>query len=407
MSNSMSNKNSFTIIGLLVIVAVFAFVFSAVFGQLERRGPSAIVSNYAYVFNYAQDNAGNSGISGVVPFMVDRDPPLCQIVSPEAHSWQNRDFEVEVEDDDGFYGSGIDPQECKYKVGDAGLEARSCNSPFTVTVGPAGECAQEGVDTCPVSVFCQDILGHQGSDSKVFSIGREFEPNVPRVSPLPVYQGDYCQAPLRPSFFWVFEDPGDSQAGYQVQVDNNAAFSSPEIDSGPTLSASQAYTHNYPDDLAYNTAYYWRIRVWDTNDGFVSDWAQGDSFTTSKHKWPEPYFTWRPQAPSLNQQIQFCAVWQDTVEEDTCSEILQEQESICYNNQNLPISCAQAGFSWDFADGAVSDLANPVHIYSQASEQGYYTVELIITDQDGYACVFEDDVKIYLRPPEWEEIPPF
>ena len=558
-------------------------------------GTSANISNRAYVFAYTRDFANNEGNSEWIDFLIDATSPDCDIISPDPHSWQGQDFAVELTDSDGLYGCGIDPNECKYRIGNSAQESRTCNSSFIVNVSSAGLCAVEGVDACQVFVSCKDIVGHQSSDEEVFSIdytppevgeilpttanasveqnylapvsdnievagcglyvddvyqgemelslspcssciastpytfwsegtygmfakcqdlagnvgsgpsvsvevtsipieltdttppmvevhgapedwvsvqqtatltcedigetASGCDPNtftliivltsgdyvvvfgdeaiisehayvygfaqdyagnagisaptefkieegigskIPTVSTLPVYQGDYCAAPMRPSFFWVFEDEGDSQSGYQLQVDDNTNFSSPNIDTGPTLSVSQAYAHNYPDDLAYNTTYYWRVRVWDSQDGFVSEWAQGSSFRTAKHSWPDLHFTWFPQAPSLDQQIQFCAIAQGG-----CSEIPDDKQSICYNNQNSPISCAGASYAWDFGDLATSSLANPIHIFSQTPSEGFYVVSLLITDQDGYTCPAQEEVNIYLRPPEWEEIPPF
>ncbi|MDD5433586.1 MAG: hypothetical protein PHE77_02950, partial [Candidatus Pacebacteria bacterium] len=115
------------------------------------------------------------------------------------------------------------------------------------------------------------------------------------------------------SFSWTFSDPdiGDTQSAYQVQVvkTSNATWvagsgefdetaSSPSQTKEILLSPSPGL-----NQLGYNTAYQWRVRVWDSG-GLASDWAYGNNFTTPLHIYPTPDFTWSPQVPFTNQTVQ-------------------------------------------------------------------------------------------------------
>ena len=213
-------------------------------------------------------------------------------------------------------------------------------------------------------------------------------------------QDNYCGASTPPvRLSWEFSDPNpsDTQSAYQVQVDNNSNFSSPEVDSGKISSSSTTYA---PGTLSYNTTYYWRVKVWDQDDN-VSDWANGTSLTTAIHHYPFPDFTHSPQSPSAEEEVEFT---------DT---------STCYDGTNNPYNCKDNvanRYQWDFKDDGIggddcdsnldsSCRGDVVYTYSVA---GDYTVKLYITDDLG-TCDDTGDSPIgtTLPLPEWKEIPPF
>ena len=74
----------------------------------------------------------------------------------------------------------------------------------------------------------------------------------------------------RPIFSWTFRDPdpNDFQTAYQVQLDNDSAFGSVDHDSGKVYSAATSYT---PAGGIADGIYYWRARVWDS-DNYNSAW---------------------------------------------------------------------------------------------------------------------------------------
>ncbi|KKN97178.1 hypothetical protein LCGC14_0161550 [marine sediment metagenome] len=222
----------------------------------------------------------------------------------------------------------------------------------------------------------QGVCG--ASDYKVFIAGPVNLP--PSATSLNVTQGNYCFISSPPIFLnWTYSDPDDvplgtdPQSAYQVQVDNNSDFSSPEIDSGKVISASTDYS---PPGLSFNTTYFWRVMVWDSIDT-PSTFATGPSFSTlSRPPWPD--FTWSPLEPAAGEIIQFT------------------DQTTFYGTS--------PGWEWDFdGDGGTDSIEqNPTHSYSVS---GDYIVELIAVDSDG-SCSIQQTLTTGSPLPEWREISP-
>jgi len=97
-----------------------------------------------------------------------------------------------------------------------------------------------------------------------------------------------------PTLNWTVTG-SSSQTNYQVQIDNNSNFSSPEVNRDYSgLSNSSPTTNNQTVSVAiaaasnriiYNTTYYWRVKVYDSN-GADSGWVSGSSFITETHQYP-------------------------------------------------------------------------------------------------------------------------
>ena len=211
-------------------------------------------------------------------------------------------------------------------------------------------------------------------------------PGVPPNPPtnLNVSQpADYCGYSTPVAFFsWTFTDPdpGDSQSAYQVQVDNNSNFPSPEDDSGKVSSGSNSYATPL-GKLSYNTTYYWRVRVWDT-DNLVSPWASGPSFTTPKHAYPTIDFSWAPEKPNAGELVQFT------------------DQSTVFGG------ATKVSWSWTFQDGNPSSSSNQ-NATTTFTSAGQKTVTLRVTDSDGFSCQGQKTVNAQMPLPEWKEIPPF
>ena len=190
---------------------------------------------------------------------------------------------------------------------------------------------------------------------------------------------DYCFVSVPPiTLSWTFSDPdpGDEQTAYQLQVDTNPGFSSPD-DTGKQPSSSTQYS---PLNLSYNTTYHWRVKVWDFfDDQSVPEWATGIPFTTPVHIYPFSDFTWIPGFPSAEEEIQFI------------------------DQTTFASESSGRSWSWDFGDTGTSSQQNPMHLYQ---ENGAYTVNLTVGDDAGF-CVAQNTVNITLPFPEWQEISPF
>ncbi|MEK7556550.1 MAG: hypothetical protein AAB538_01080, partial [Patescibacteria group bacterium] len=76
-----------------------------------------------------------------------------------------------------------------------------------------------------------DIVGwihFKGTNYEVVGSGEACSNSSPSATNLSVSQPDYCVSGPAGVFSWTFQDPGDTQSAYQVQVDNSSNFSSPE-----------------------------------------------------------------------------------------------------------------------------------------------------------------------------------
>jgi hypothetical protein len=107
--------------------------------------------------------------------------------------------------------------------------------------------------------------------SFVVNAGEEPPTQVQLVSP----PNGFDNTPARPTFSWL-QVAGASS--YQLQVDNNSNFSSPEIDQTGIVTTS----YMAPSDLDADT-YYWRV----TSDAPNAKWSASWSFTISGEEIPQ------------------------------------------------------------------------------------------------------------------------
>ncbi|GEM_PF-3259660 len=200
----------------------------------------------------------------------------------------------------------------------------------------------------------------------------------PSATNLRVTQPDYCISAPGAIFSWQFTDPDQQyiQSAYQVQVDDNHDFSSPEVDSGKVYSSSNSYGTPH-GALSYNTTYYWRLKVWDSLDA-ESSWILGPSFTTPRHPYPTADFTWSPQTFFVNQIVQFT------------------DQSQAFGGATI------VSWFWSFQDGVppTSNEQNPKVRFVSPGEK---TVTLSVEDSDGYGpCTTTKTINIRKPLPKWE-----
>jgi len=189
----------------------------------------------------------------------------------------------------------------------------------------------------------------------------------------------FCVDSRNPTITWTYSDPdGDAQESYQLQIDNNSDFSSPEIDTGEAFSSGTAY-HPSGSILNWSTTYYWRVKAKD-EQGNWSDWCSPNcSFTTIGHAYPDVDFSWSPLNPSTKEPVQFT------------------DETDFYNGAN--------SWNWTFESAvpASSVLQNPITTFS---EPGNWQVKLKATDSDGYMCPITKTINVNYPLPTWKEVIP-
>ncbi|MCX6718565.1 MAG: hypothetical protein NTY81_03130 [Candidatus Staskawiczbacteria bacterium] len=260
----------------------------------------------------------------------------------------------------------------------------------------------------------------QGSDGGTDSLPCTANLDLPTADNPHQLAPDYCNAPKTGNltFKWDYNDIGNNpQARFDFQIADNSNFSSLKVDRRycDTNSTSQAvyvvaspnsyiqtYCENTPDQhnvntpnkLSYNTTYYWRVRVCNSQSN-CSDWSSGDSFQTATHAYPSPDFT--PSgilATLVNNKANFS---------------FDAGNTKCYDAGNNPTDCGL--YTWNFGKDNVCfdtncQVSNP-HIYYTSS--GIRTVDLTVTDKDGYYCSTHHDVNVVIpsNVPQWQEISPF
>jgi PKD repeat protein len=216
---------------------------------------------------------------------------------------------------------------------------------------------------------------------------------------------------------WTYTDAdGNAQATYQVQIDNDVAFTTPEWDSGvvpQVVSSGSTGSHNtasFGACLATNPSgtgtgtcrltwnpgsdpdYRARVRVWDST-GLASGWVNQSSciglgcggggvrWKTPKHAYPLVDFTFTPPSPNAGQNTQFT---DSTIYADTGSS-------------------GNRAWNWTFGDSTSSNNQNPAHTYVL---QGIYNVTNNASDKDGYTCARSKPITVQQKVPTWKEVSP-
>ncbi|WKZ26846.1 MAG: PKD domain-containing protein [Candidatus Paceibacterota bacterium] len=226
--------------------------------------------------------------------------------------------------------------------------------------------------------------------------------SAPTVSSVRLTEPDYCALGPGGIVSWTFNDAGDTQSAYQVQVDDNSGFTSVNHDSGQVSSSATSYS--IPQgQLAFNRTYYARVRTWDAG-GLVSSYANmslctGPGCAANQQSWSSPQhqypssatFTATPQTPRINQNVAFAS------------------QAVCYNGGGNPQACAS--WTWNFGDGTGAgpgaNLGNTSHAYSA---EGTYTATMQVTDNEGYTCPAapaSQNITVETLPlPKWKEVLP-
>ena len=192
---------------------------------------------------------------------------------------------------------------------------------------------------------------------------------------------DYCISGPAATIGWTYSDPsGSPQSAYEVEIDDQGSFGSPEVDSGKVNSGSTAYFTGQ-GYLQFNTTYKARVRVWNSY-GQVSGWTESGSFKTPNFAYPQVNFTWSPPNPGKGSPVQF-----------TDQTIFSPQSNS--NNHE---------WGWMFGDGGTSTQQNPSYAYNS---EGTFYVTITATDSQNQSCSRTRGPLIIQKPiPKWREVAP-
>lgn len=206
-----------------------------------------------------------------------------------------------------------------------------------------------------------------------------------------------------------------TQTAYEIAITTTDSFSTSTAVcwSGKKYSdfASQYNLPNldsYCNSLNYNTNYYWWLRLYDENDE-PTGWYQYTNnsvtdtdlnidnnvktFTTYKHEFPNPFFTWTPEDVLVGTTTEFSAL---------------TSRYYTSASPSLPQSCAgpNCRYLWQTDDpGAIfspgTTTATTSIVFNLATGT---TVSVRVMDLDNYYCSTSTILRINYDLPIWREI---
>lgn len=295
-----------------------------------------------------------------------------------------------------------------------------------------------------ISFNCEDT--EAGCSVPGYRVVGDFVNNFPEVANLTAPNWSFAEAcsaygALQTFLEWDFidRDAGACEKAYQIIVSENTSTSTPILDTGKcegTYSGGECYggadtgacqstvtanrfnlknalaSASSTETLQYNKAYYWWVKVWDDRD-LESDWYQFDAsitesgddhvltdnqsgnlsdltFTTFKHKMPNPSFSWWPLYPNIGENVAFT---------DT-------SKIYATGNPDTPQDCnvGQCDYYWTFEQAVplTSTDADPSEI--KFKQGGSMNVTIKVTDGDGYYCHNSANVEnVSVCLPLWQE----
>jgi len=204
------------------------------------------------------------------------------------------------------------------------------------------------------------------------------------------------------------------QAAYEVAVSTTDSLSTSTAICWSGIKYSDfAIQYNLPNsdptcgDLDYNSNYYWWVRLYDeemnptpweqynSNSGGDTDGnpdGNAKTFTTYKHEFPNPFFTWSPSEVLVGTSTVFSAL---------------ASQYYSSGSPSWPQSCAApyCNYSWSTTDiGATIEAptaaTTSIVFYSATGT----TITLRLADVDNYYCSTSTTLRINYDLPIWREI---
>jgi len=225
-----------------------------------------------------------------------------------------------------------------------------------------------------------------------------------------------CSNGARQAVFKWWINSG-SQSAYQLIVSNDNNTSSPVYDSGKTAASAKQFICSESNgcSLSYDKHYYFWLRLWDesytatptdwrqfdTNNGdTLTDNSSGNSsspnpnltFTTYKHEFPMPYFSWNPADVIVGSSTYFTGA--------------SQYYTTTYPNYD-PQACSSGNCThlWTTTDtGALissTTAATTTMAFTKATNTRVY---LKTTDLDNYYCSTSTLLNVNFLLPNWKEI---
>lgn len=282
-----------------------------------------------------------------------------------------------------------------WNCGDAGTSVAAvsgvCGALTAPTPGSCVETAGVGYKCDGISAASQNTVAHSYNSTSTGKViverdgaaSTEARVSITISSPPPSASGvivtppNYCASGPAATVSWTYSDPlGSPQSAYRVQIDNNASFVSPEVESAKTTSTSTAYFSG-TGVLQFGVNYNVRVMVWNSSDT-PSAWSSTVGFSTPNYAYPQVGFSFSPTNPPISEPVQF-------------------------TDATTFYAPGPTTWSWLFGDAGSSTLQNPTHTYIT---QGSYGATLTATDNAGQSCSLTKPVNIQQAIPVWKEVAP-
>ena len=226
-----------------------------------------------------------------------------------------------------------------------------------------------------------------------------------------------CTGGARKAVFKWLRRSG-TQTAYRVVINTTNSTSSPVFDSGKLGGSATQLVCPGPMCAftpTYNTSYYWWLQLWNENDepteyfqfdtntfGVLTDNIAGNAtanpvnpnltFTTYRHEFPTPYFTWSPFEILVGTSTEFVSS--------------SSYYTTASPSTSFPCVGLACQYQWTASDAAAQILASTSAttsiIFANIRPQ---TVTLSVTDTDLYTCSMTTPVlTINFQLPIWKEV---
>jgi|AntRauTorckE6833_2_1112554.scaffolds.fasta_scaffold00180_6 hypothetical protein len=239
--------------------------------------------------------------------------------------------------------------------------------------------------------------------------------SAPNWSPAQVCSGFANKAILR------WQTIGDPQSAYRIIIDTDSVRDDDPVhfDSGKITSAAQQFicpSTTNSCTLDYDTSYYFWVQLWNSIDE-PRDWVQFNTneaghtltdnesynnanspnpnltFTTYRHDFPEPSFTWTPTDIVIGDEIYF--------------EGQADYYTDANPNNNIQ-NCTDSTCDFAWSTTVASDISNATNSTTTITftQSASGSVILQVTDPDGYTCTKVEPVSVEYENPIWREVKP-
>lgn len=224
-----------------------------------------------------------------------------------------------------------------------------------------------------------------------------------------------CNSTARGAVLRWYRKSGQ-QSAYEIIINDSPTFSTSSADYVcwtdvvPSSGASQYTIPNANCSLNYNTNYYWWIRLFDEDGeptelyqfgqaGIVSESTDGNpdgnsnTFTTYKHEFPNPFFSWVPEEIVVGTTTTF-----------TSASSYYTTASPSSSQACVDAACSYLWTTDDLLAVISSPTASKTDIVFAVATGT--TIYLRVTDVDNYYCSTSTTIRINYGLPLWREVKP-